>query len=44
MIAGGLGNGNVLEFRVPDRRQTGLYGIRVAEVAGHDHPPLEPDD
>ena len=43
VLAGTLGNGAVLEFQVPDRRQAGLYSVRVVEVAGEDHRLLEPD-
>ena len=43
VIAGTLGTGPVLEFRVPDRRLAGLYTVRVLEVAGEDHRLLEPD-
>ena len=44
VLAGNLGNSPVLEFRVPDRQQAGLYGVRVVEVAGDDHRLLEPGD
>jgi hypothetical protein len=43
VIAGDLAGGPVLEFEVPDRRQAGLYTVRVVEVAGADHRLLEPD-
>ena len=43
VIAGEMRNGTVLEFQVPDRRQAGLYSVRVVEVAGEDHRLLEPD-
>lgn len=33
----------VLEFEVPDRRQAGLYSVRIFSVAGADHRLLEPD-
>ena len=44
VVAGGLRDGTVLEFHVPDRRLAGLYSVRVVEVAGEDHRLLEPDD
>ena len=37
VLAGNMRNGPVLEFEVPDRRQAGLYSVRVVEVAGEDH-------
>ncbi len=43
VLAGAMRNGAVLEFEVPDRRQAGLYSVRVVEVAGEDHRLLEPD-
>ncbi len=43
VLAGDMRNGTVLEFQVPDRRQAGLYSVRVVEVAGEDHRLLEPD-
>ena len=43
VIADDMRNGSVLEFEVPDRRQAGLYTVRIVEVAGEDHRPLEPD-
>ena len=43
VIAGDMRNGTVLEFQVPDRRQAGLYTVRVVEVAGEDHRLLAPD-
>ena len=44
MIARGLRDGAVLEFQVADKRQAGLYTVRVVEVAGADHRLLEPDN
>ena len=43
VLAGDMGTGPALEFQVPDRRQAGLYSVRVVEVAGADHRLLEPD-
>ncbi len=43
VIAGDMPNGPVLEFEVPDRRQAGLYTVRVVEVAGEDHRLLDTD-
>ena len=43
VLAGDMRNGAVLEFEVPDRRQAGLYSVRIVEVAGADHRLLEPD-
>ena len=37
VLAGAMRGGAVLEFEVPDRRQAGLYTVRVVEVAGEDH-------
>ena len=44
VVAGGLGDGPVIEFRVPDMRQAGLYTVRVVEVAGEDHRLLDAED
>jgi len=44
VVAGELGNGPALEFRVPDRRLAGLYSVRIVEVAGADHQLLDTDD
>ena len=41
-LTGGLPDGTVLEFRVPDRRLASLYTVRVVEVAGDDHGLLNP--
>ena len=43
VLAGTMRNGAVLEFEVPDKRQAGLYGVRVVEVAGDDHRLLDAD-
>ena len=43
VLAGTMRNGAVLEFEVPDRRQAGLYSVRVVEVAGDDHRLLDAD-
>ena len=42
VLVGDMRNGPVLEFRVPDRREAGLYTVRVVEVAGADHRLLDP--
>ena len=44
VIAGGLGDGPVIEFQVPDMRQAGLYTVRVVEVVGEDHRLLDAED
>ena len=44
VIAGDMPNGPVLQFEVPDRRQAGLYTVRVVEVAGEDHRLLDAED
>ncbi len=44
VLAGTLGNGPVLEFRVTDRRLAHLYSVRVVEVAGEDYELLDTDD
>ena len=43
VLAGTMRNGAVLEFEVPDKRQAGLYSVRVVEVAGDDHRLLDAD-
>ena len=43
VLAGDMRNGPVIEFQVPDRRQAGLYTVRVVEVAGADHRLLDAD-
>ena len=43
VVAGTLGTGPVMELRVADRRQAGLYSVRVVEVAGQDYRLLEAD-
>ncbi|WP_419860879.1 Calx-beta domain-containing protein [Candidatus Palauibacter sp.] len=43
VLGGEMRNGPVLEFEVPDRRQAGLYTVRVVEVAGADHRLLDAD-
>ena len=40
---GDMGNGPVLKFRVPDRRDAHLQRVRVLEVAGDDHRLLDPE-
>ena len=44
VLAGEFGDGPVIEFRVPDMRQPGLYGVRVVEVAGEDHRLLDAEN
>ena len=44
VVAGALGDGPVIEFRVPDMRLAGLYTVRVVEVAGEDHRLLDAED
>ena len=44
VIAGPLGDGPVIEFRVPDASRAGLYTVRVLEVAGNDHRLLDAED
>lgn len=44
VVAGDMRDGPVLEFRLPDMRQAGLYSVCVLEVAGEDHRLLDPGD
>ncbi|MCY4573589.1 MAG: hypothetical protein OXF01_12400, partial [Gemmatimonadetes bacterium] len=42
VVAGSLGQGPLVQFRVPDRRQPSLYRVRVLQVTGEDYRLMDP--